>query len=54
MTDLAGASSSSLPRSTSCMAAAPVIALVIEAIHATVSGVMSAGSPSTRLPKPAS
>src|SRR5262245_60758847 len=51
MTDRAGASSASLPRSTSCMAAAPVTALVIEAIHITVSAVMSAGWPSTRLPK---
>jgi hypothetical protein len=36
------------------MAAAPVIALVIEAIQTTVSGDISAASPSTRLPKPPS
>ena len=54
ITALAGASSESLPRSTSCMAAAPVTALVIEAIHTTVSGVISAASPSIRLPKPPS
>ena len=39
---LAGLSRSSLPRSTSCMAQAPVSAFVIEAIQTTVSVVMAA------------
>jgi hypothetical protein len=51
MTFPAGASSDSLPRSTSCIAAVPVIALVIEAIHTTVSGVIEAGLPISRTPK---
>jgi hypothetical protein len=41
----------SLPRSTSCIAAAPVIAFVIEAIHTTVSRVIGAGLPISRWPK---
>src|SRR5207253_6612191 len=48
---LAGASRASLPRSTSCMAAVAVMALVIEAIHTTVSSVMGASLPSSRRPK---
>jgi hypothetical protein len=46
----AGASRSSLPCSTSCMAPAAVMALVIDAIHMTVSTLIGAGWPSTRLP----
>src|SRR5262249_15298867 len=37
-------------RSTSCMAAVAVIALVIEAIHTTVSSVIGASLPSSRRP----
>ncbi len=50
-TSAAGRSRESLPRSTSCMAAAAVIALVIEAIHTTVSRVIGAGLPISRWPK---
>jgi hypothetical protein len=39
-----------LPRSTSCIAAVEVIALVIEAIQKTVSAVIAAPSGSTRRP----
>ena len=49
-TSLAGRSRPSLPRSTSCMTAVAVIALVIEAIHTTVSGAIGASLPSSRLP----
>ena len=49
-TSLAARSSTSLPRSTSCMAAVAVIAFVIEAIQTTVSGVIGAGLPSSRQP----
>ena len=45
-----GASSESLPCSTSCMAAAPVMALVIEAIQNTLSGVMASSLDRSRLP----
>src|SRR5262249_5325556 len=48
---LAGPSSSSLPLSTSCIAAVPVMAFVIDAIHTTVSSVIEASLPSSRLPK---
>ena len=41
-TVLIGASSESLPRSTSCIAQTPVTAFVIEAIQTTVSAVMEA------------
>ena len=41
---------SSLPCSTSCMAAVPVIALVMEAMLKTVSAVMAAAPPSARTP----
>ena len=44
-----GASRSSLPSSTSCSAAVPVIALVVEKIANTVSVVMSASWPRTAL-----
>ena len=46
----AGASRSSLPSSTSCRTAVPVIALVVEKIANTESVVMSASWPRTRLP----
>ena len=46
------ASRSSRPCSTSCIAAAPVIALVIDAIQPTVSGVISSPPPATRSPNP--
>ena len=46
----AGASSESLPRSTSCMAAAPVIALVIEAIQITLSCASTPAAPSKITP----
>jgi hypothetical protein len=45
-----GRSSASLPRSTSCMAAVDVIALVMEAIQNNVSTVMAAPDGSARLP----
>ena len=48
---LRGASSDSRPCSTSCIAAAPVTAFVIEAIQPTVSGVIAAPSRSARRPK---
>ena len=47
---LMGASSDSLPRSICCMAQAPVIALVIEAIQTTVSAVIGSPEGSARLP----
>jgi len=50
-TSLAGRSRLSLPRSTSCMAAVPVMALVIDAIQTTESTVIGASLPSSRLPK---
>ena len=50
-TELAGASRLSLPFSTSCIAAVPVIALVIDAIHTMVSTVMGAFLPISRVPK---
>jgi hypothetical protein len=40
-----------LPRSTSCIAAVAVIALVIEAIQTTVSSVIGAALPISRWPK---
>jgi hypothetical protein len=40
-----------LPASTCCIAAAAVIALVIDAIQKTVSRVIAAGLPMSRLPK---
>ena len=46
----AGASSESLPRSTSCMTAAPVIALVIEAIQSTLSCASTPAAPSKITP----
>ena len=46
-----GASSASLPSSTCCMAAAAVIALVIDAIQNTVSTVIAGGLPISRRPK---
>jgi len=46
-----GASSASLPSSTCYMAPAAVIALVIDAIQKTVSTVIAAGLPISRLPK---
>ena len=49
-TVLIGASSDSLPRSTCCMAQAPVIALVMEAIQTTVSTVIGSPEGSARLP----
>ena len=49
-TSRAGWSRLSLPFSTSCMAAVPVIAFVIEAIHTMVSWVMGASLPISRLP----
>jgi hypothetical protein len=48
---MAGRSRESLPCSTSCIAAAPVMALVMDAIQTTVSTVMAASLPSSRLPK---
>ena len=45
-----GVSSDSLPRSTCCMAQAPVIALVIEAIQTTVSAVIGSPEGRARLP----
>ena len=51
MIRLAGSSRESLPCSTICMAANPVTALVIDAIHITVSGVIAVPDPRTRLPK---
>ena len=48
---LAGRSRLSLPRSTSCIAAVAVIALVMDAIQTTESSVMGAGLPRSRLPK---
>ena len=54
MTALAGPSSSSFPCSTSCMAAAPVTALVMDAIQPTVSGVMAVPLPTARSPNPPS
>jgi hypothetical protein len=45
-----GSSSASRPCSTSCIAAAEVTALVIEAIQNTVSGVIAAPSGSARRP----
>ena len=50
----AGSSSVSLPCSTSCMAAAPTMGLVIEASQNTVSGVIATPRPSARSPKAAS
>ncbi len=47
----AGASRSSSPRSTACITAAPVIALVIDAIQPTVSVDIGVGSPRVRRPK---
>ena len=54
MISFAGASSFSAPRSTCCIATAPVTALVMEASQATVSGVISASWPRIALPKPPS
>ena len=48
-----GESRSSLPCSTSCIAQAPVIALVIEAMLQTVSSVIATPEPSFRSPKAA-
>ena len=45
-----GSSSESLPCSTSCMAPAPVTALVIEAIQNTLSGVIASDFERSRLP----
>ena len=45
-----GSSSESLPCSTSCMPAALVIALVMEAIQNTLSAVMASSLPRSRLP----
>ena len=47
-----GPSSDSLPCSTSCMAQAPVMALVIEAIQTTVSAVIGAPEVVSRTPEP--
>ena len=47
-----GASRESRPCSTSCIAAAPVIAFVIDAIQPTVSGVIASPAPATRSPNP--
>jgi len=48
---LAGVSKFNLPRSTCCMAAAPVKALVMEAIQTMVSIVIGLSVPTWRLPK---
>jgi hypothetical protein len=45
-----GASSASLPCSTSCIAATEVMALVIEAMRKTLSSVIGSGWPSARRP----